>query len=276
MATSKDFTSAKIADGPTEQKLYETALSTISAVTKLPLVKVNREKFLSRQFANSPHLEHILAHGPQSVYTAEALQKKAHKIVRSNTTKTAVTSFVSGLPTNPLVMVPAGGAEVAQYFGFAIHMAQQIAYLFGEDELFTTGSENVPEEAKVRILAYLGAMFGASGAAALIAQTSKVLGQNVGKKVAAQALTKTAWYPLLKKSAALVGQKITKKTVEKTIIKAVPVVGGVVSSGLTVLTFRPMGYRLTEVFVEIMNGAFDDELELKPEFADTVEARDQT
>ena len=110
MATSKDFTSAKIADGPTEQKLYDTALSTISAVTKLPLVKVNREKFLSRQFANSPHLEHILAHGPQSVYTAEALQKKAHKIVRSNTTKTAVTSFVSGLPTNPLVMVPAGGS----------------------------------------------------------------------------------------------------------------------------------------------------------------------
>lgn len=53
-------------------------------------------------------------------------------------------------------------------------------------------------------------------------------------------------------------------------------VGGVVSGGLTVLTFRPMGYRLTEVFVGIMNGAFDDELELKPEFADTVEARDQT
>lgn len=222
MATSKDFTSAKIADGPTEQKLYDTALSTISAVTKLPLVKVNREKFLSRQFANSPHLEHILAHGPQSVYTAEALQKKAHKIVRSNTTKTAVTSFVSGLPTNPLVMVPAGGAEVAQYFGFAIHMAQQIAYLFGEDELFTTGSENVPEEAKVRILAYLGAMFGASGAAALIAQTSKVLGQNVGKKVAAQALTKTAWYPLLKKSAALVGQRITKQTVEKRLSRLCP------------------------------------------------------
>lgn len=211
MATSKDFTSAKIADGPTEQKLYDTALSTISAVTKLPLVKVNREKFLSRQFANSPHLEHILAHGPQSVYTAEALQKKAHKIVRSNTTKTAMTSFVSGLPTNPLVMVPAGGAEVAQYFGFAIHMAQQIAYLFGEDELFTTGRENVPEEAKVRILAYLGAMFGASGAAALIAQTSKVLGQNVGKKVAAQALTKAAWYPLLKKIGSAGGTEDHKE-----------------------------------------------------------------
>lgn len=275
MATSKDFTGAKTADGPAEQKLHDTALNTISAVAKLPLVRVDREKFLRQQFATSPHLEHILAHGPQSVYTAEALQKKAHKIVRSNTTKTAATSFVSGLPANPLVMIPAGGADVAQYFGFAIHMAQQIAYLFGEDELFTTGSQNVSEEAKVRILAYLGGMFGASGAAALITQTSKVMGQNVGKKVAAQALTKTAWYPLLKKSAALVGQKITKKTVEKTITKAVPVVGGVVSGGLTVLTFRPMGYRLTEVFVGVLNGTFEDDLELNPEFAATLESRDE-
>lgn len=275
MATSKGFTGTSTADGPTEHKLHETALTTISAVAKLPLVKVDREKFLRQQFATSPHLEHILAYGPQSVYTAETLRKKAHKIVRSNTTKTAATSFVSGLPANPLVMVPAGGADVAQYFGFAIHMAQQIAYLFGEDDLFTTGSESVSEEAKIRILGYLGAMFGASGAAALIAQTSKAMGKNVGKKVAAQALTKTTWYPLLKKSAALVGQKITKKTVEKTITKAVPVVGGVISGGLTVVTFRPMGYRLTEVFVGILDGTFEEE-ELTPEFVATVESRNQS
>nr|MBA3892065.1 hypothetical protein [Gemmatimonadaceae bacterium] len=93
-----------------------------------------------------------------------------------------------------------------------------------------------------------------------------------GKKVAAQALTKTAWYPLVKKVGALVGQKITKKTVEKTITKAVPVVGGVVSGGLTYVTFRPMGHRLADALVANLNGDFDDELELNAEFAASLDA----
>lgn len=36
------------------------------------------------------------------------------------------------MPVNPVDMVAAGGAEVAQCSGFAISLAQQIAYLFGE------------------------------------------------------------------------------------------------------------------------------------------------
>lgn len=68
-------------------------------------------------------------------------------------------------------MVALGGADVAQYFGFAINLAQRLAYLFGEDDLFTGGSSDMPEEAKMRIIAYLGVMFGAAGAAQLVAKT---------------------------------------------------------------------------------------------------------
>ncbi|MGP5643878.1 hypothetical protein ACTXO6_11145 [Corynebacterium variabile] len=255
-----------------QQQLQDTAMNMIGVAAKLPVVRVDREQFLRQQFGDSPHLDHILEHGPQVVYAPESLRKKADKIVKSNTTKTASVSFVSGLPGNPLVMVPAGGADVVQYFGFAIHMAQQIAYLFGEDELFGDSGE-VSEEAKIRVTAYLGGMFGAAGAAALIAQTSKVLGANLGKNVAAKALTKTVWYPVLKKVAAQLGQKITKKTVEKTITKAVPVIGGVVSAGLTFATFRPMGYRLADVFVRNLNGEFsEDALELNEDFVATLKS----
>jgi hypothetical protein len=168
-------------------------------------------------------------------------------------------------------MVAAGGADVAQYFGFSINLAQQIAYLFGEDDLFDGGGQ-LSEAAQVRVIAYLGAMFGAAGAAALVSQTSKVAGANLGKKVAAQALTKTAWYPVVKKVGALVGKQVTKKTVEKTITKAVPVVGGVLSGGLTYVTFRPMGHRLADALCRNLNGDFDDPLELKAEFAATLNA----
>jgi hypothetical protein len=202
--------------GPDSDELYATTLRTIGAVARLPIVRVDREVFLRKQFADSPHLAVILERGPQAVYSTESLRKKADSIIKVSATKTSAASFAAGLPGNPLVMVAAGGADVAQYFGFAINLAQQIAYLFGEDELFDSGGE-LSETAEIRVIAFLGAMFGAAGAAALISQTSRILGENLGKKVAAQALTKTAWYPLLKKVGALVGQKITKKTVESTI-----------------------------------------------------------
>ena len=247
-------------------KLYATTLQTIGAVSKLRVVHVDREAFLRKHFADSPHLDVILERGPQAVYSAESLRKKATSIIKVSAAKTSAASFATGLPGNPAIMVAAGGADVAQYFGFAINLAQQIAYLFGEDELLD-GAKELSETAQIRIIGYLGVMFGAAGAAALVAQTSKIAGANMGKKVAAQALTKTTWYPLVKKVGALVGQKITKKTVEKTITKAVPVLGGVVSGGLTYATFRPMGHRLADALVANLNGDFDDDLELNPEFA---------
>lgn len=256
---------------PSQDKLYATTLQTIGAVAKLPVVRVDREAFLRKHFADSPHLNVILESGPQAVYSAESLRRKASSIIKNSAAKTSAASFATGLPGNPAVMVAAGGADVAQYFGFAINLAQQIAYLFGEDELFDGGGQ-LSEAAQIRVIAYLGAMFGAAGAAALVSRTSKLAGANLGKKVAAQALTKTAWYPLVKKVGALVGQKITKKTVEKTITKAVPVVGGVVSGGLTYLTFRPMGHRLADALVANLNGDSDDELELNAEFAASLDA----
>ena len=238
-----------------QTKMYDLALSVIGAAARMPLVKVDREQFLRQQFADSPYLERVLRHGPQSVYKPRELKKKAHAIVRSNTTKASVVSFASGLPGNPFIMVPAAGADVVQYFGFAIHMAQQIAYLFGEDDLFENGGE-LTEGARVRVISYLGVMFGVARASTLIAKTSTVLGQNVGKKVAGQALTKTTWYPLVKKVGVLLGKKITKKTVEKTISKAVPVIGGVFSGGLTFAGFRSMGFLLTNEFVNLANSKF--------------------
>lgn len=258
-------------DERSQDKLYSTTLQTIGAVSTLPVVRVNREAFLRKHFAGSPHLDVILESGPQAVFTAESLRQKANGIIKGSAAKTSLTSFAAGLPGNPVVMVAAGSADVAQYFGFAINLAQQIAYLFGEDDLFDGGGQ-LSEAAQVRVIAYLGAMFGAAGAAALVSQTSKLAGANLGKKVAAQALTKTAWYPVVKKVGALVGKQVTKKTVEKTITKAVPVVGGVLSGGLTYVTFRPMGHRLADALFRNLNGDFDDQLELKAEFAATLNA----
>lgn len=261
-----------------QEDLYDRTIQTIGAVAKLPVVRVDREAFLRREFAGSPHLDVIIESGPHVVFTVEALEKKAKTIVHRSTVKTSAVSFATGLPANPALMLPAGAADVASYFSFAINMAQQIAFLFGEDEIFEGGDDQISEDAKIRIVAYLGVMFGAGGAAALVNQVSRKAGANLGKKVATQALTKTVWYPLVKKVGAAIGQKITKKTVEKTIAKAVPVLGGVVSGGLTFLTFRPMGHRLSETFARGLREELDghDDNDLNPEFLASLTSADAT
>ena len=180
---------------------YAVVIQTINAASQLPFVKVDREEFLRKQFKDSRYLDSILEHGPQKVFTP--LRKRAEKIIKDSTTKTSFTSFVAGLPSNPVTAVVAGGADIVQYMGFALNLAQQIAYLFGEDDLYEGNYKELPEEVQIRVISYLGIMFGASGASALIANVSKAAGMNLGKKVAQKALTKTAWYPLVKKSGQL-------------------------------------------------------------------------
>ena len=147
----------------TDEELYDVAINMIGSVAKLPVIRVDREAFLRQQFADSKYLDEILKHGPQHVYTAESLRKKADGVIKKSTNQTTLASFVAGIPGGPAA-VAIGGADVAQYFGFAINLAQKIAYLFGEDDLFTDESE-LNEGAKVRVLAYLGVMLGASGSA---------------------------------------------------------------------------------------------------------------
>ena len=119
----------------TDEELYDVAINMIGSVAKLPVIRVDREAFLRQQFADSKYLDEILKHGPQHVYTAESLRKKADGVIKKSTNQTTLASFVAGIPGGPAA-VAIGGADVAQYFGFAINLAQKIAYLFGEDDRF--------------------------------------------------------------------------------------------------------------------------------------------
>ncbi len=233
-----------------QEQFYGVVIQTMTAASRLPMVKVNREGILKTRFKDRPYLDKIIADGPTAVFTTKALRKEAENIINDMTTKRSLISFAAGLPGNPFTAVAAGTADIVQYFGFALNLSQQIAYLFGEDELFVGEGKEISEEVQICIIAYIGVMFGAAGSAVLLNKVSKTVGANIGKKVAMQALTKTTWYPLVKKVAAVIGVKITKKTVEKTIANAVPILGGLISGGLTYFTFQPMGGLLADTLVK--------------------------
>lgn len=66
-----------------QQQLQDTAMNMVGVAAKLPVVRVDREQFLRQQFGDSPHLDHILEHGPQVVYAPESLRKKRTRLSRA-------------------------------------------------------------------------------------------------------------------------------------------------------------------------------------------------
>lgn len=150
----------------------------IDRVARDPQVKVDRQQFLQQQFANSPCLDKILLHGPQSVYELEMLAQKAHVMVCSEAEE-----------------ISAAGVSI-QYYEFWIHvvrMVQQILYLFGEDEL-PDDAEDLVVEIKKHADSYQNAIYFSLfvEGGRLIAQFLKYVGEAVGKRSVESSLMKSS------------------------------------------------------------------------------------
>ena len=217
----------------------------VSAAIKLPGIKVNRKEFLLAQFsdAESDKRESVLERGTIAAgCSREELRQKATRILRDRTLASTGASFLAGLPGG-IAMAATIPADMLQYYAVALRTAQEIAYLYGEGDLW---NEGVVDDERVRnqLILYCGVMFGATGAAQAVRVFSSAMAKQALKRLPQQALTKTIYYPIVKSVCKFFGVHMTKGVFAKGISKAVPVVGGFVSGGITFATMRPMGMRL--------------------------------
>lgn len=124
-----------------EQSKAETtpiALETIiSNAVKIPGVKVNRSKFLAEVFANEGvNLQTIIDIGPVSAgISQERIEKVATKLIFLRTSQSSAASFVAGIPGG-FAMAATIPADVAQFFGMALRLAQELSYLYGASDLW--------------------------------------------------------------------------------------------------------------------------------------------
>ena len=254
--------------GETKERMKydEVASTVIKKASKLPLVKVNREEFLRKEFGDSPYIEKIIKDGPQTVFSVDSLEKKANQIIKGSTKKTTVNSFLAGLPSNAAVAIASAGIDITQYYGFAINLAQKISYIYGARDF----GNITTDEAEADITILLGVMLGVDSARIALGKRMAGAGVAIGKRVAAMPLTKTLWYPVLKRILKKIGIDITKKTVEKTIANSFSIAGAAISGGITWASFRPLGRRLSNVYVDILNGKYDVEMELDEAFKEAL------
>lgn len=224
-----------------------TFTSVLESAAKLPLVHINREEFLTKnlgKLCTPTQLEKSISDGTiQANIPIEILDSLANAVINAETLKVTSISAAAGIPGG-LTMVATIPADLAQFYGFIIRIAQELAYIYGFQNIFNE-SDELDEATESKIILFIGVMSGVGAANKVV---SKLFGETamkaVAKNVAAKALTKTWYYPIVKKIAAMLGQKMVKTTFSKGVSKVVPLIGGAISGGLTYVTFKPMAHNL--------------------------------
>ena len=231
----------------------------ITKSVQIPGVKVDRRQFLSEQFkSKSDNLEEIIDKGPiEAGIKRDDIIFLSKNLILTRTSQSSVASFITGIPGG-FAMAATIPADILQFFGMALRLAQELAYLYGAQDLWIDGKID-DEKVKNQLILYCGVMFGVSGAVSGVRVLSTQLSKIALKKIPQKALTKTFWYPILKKIANFIGISLTKKTFAQVVSKAVPVIGGVISGGINFASMMPMANRLNDTLDKATFNYSDEE-----------------
>lgn len=226
------------------------ALAFIGKVMRLRGVRVEREQFLTSELRRRGVAEAVIAQAvadrPATAgVPSEILDAIARQSIIFETKKSATLAFAAGLPGG-LAMFGTVPADVAQFYVHAFRIMQKLAYLYGWQSLIED-SDEVDDETLAKLGAFLGLMLGVSGASSGVTKfANDVARPALQKQIAKKALSQTTYYPLIKHVLKGVGVQINKQVFARTVTKVVPLVGGLVSGGLTFASLRVSSGRLMQ------------------------------
>ena len=233
----------------------------ITKSIQIPGVKVDRSKFLAESFSsNVDKLESVINDGPiEAGISREEINAVANKLIIKRTSESSIASFAAGIPGG-LAMAATIPADILQFFGMALRLAQELSYLYGASDLWENGQVD-DEKVRNQLILYCGVMFGVSGAVSGVRVLSTQIAKTALKKIPQKALTKTFWYPIIKKICSFVGYTLTKKTLASGVSKVIPVVGGVISGTINFASMMPMAKRLNSTLDDAVFDYSEEEFE---------------
>lgn len=237
------------------------ALEFVGKLVRLRGVRIDREHFLTAELRRRGVPADVIAQAiidrPAAAgVPAETLDDVARKSIAFETKKSTALAFTAGLPGG-FALIGAVPADVAQYYIHAFRVMQKLAYLYGWQS-FLDDCDEVADETLGKLGTFLGVMMGVAGAStAVTGFANNVARPALQKQIANKALTKTAYYTPIKQILKKVGVEINKQIFAKTVTKVVPLIGGLVSGGLTYTSLRAGSGRLMK-HLKTLPPAFPD------------------
>ena len=189
--------------------------ATIQKVLAIPANVIDREEFLQ---------EAIGEYVSEDMCRVAIEKNTVHAGIRRKLIDTIADQVITGEVTAASGLSVAAGstwatlpADIVQYFGFVVRIAQKLAYLYGYKALNLKADEEglIAEDDLAMLTRLIGVMFGAEEEA-----------QKVSSKMGRLTLAKGAAAP-------------------------VPILGGVLSAGMTYATLRPNANRLKKTLSEL-------------------------
>lgn len=218
----------------------------LKAAMSIPWVNINRKDFIKREFRKYGSIEQasraVDTTPKEAGFSDEVIVKVAKGCINYETGKASAISAAAGLPGG-FVIIGTVPADLAQYYAHILRILQKLVYIYGWDDLRGDDGK-FDDETMDLLLIFLGVMFGVDQAVIVINKFSAAVTQTALKRIPRMALTKTAYYPVIKKIAGFIGVNMNKTIFAKGVAKVVPVIGAITSGGLTLVTFRPMALRL--------------------------------
>lgn len=210
---------------------------------KTPGIKINREKFLRKEFENhlpQKTVEDAIAFNPAyAEIDPDFIDNIADEVIKYERLCVSGISSALGMPGG-FAMVATIPADIGQYYGYLLRATQKLMYLYGFPEINLDEHNQVFDTATINTLIIcLGVMSGTAGANNALKAMAKGLATGVEKALMKKALTKGTIYPIVKNVAKVFGQKMTKEVFAGFFKKAIPVIGGALGGGITYLSFKP-------------------------------------
>jgi hypothetical protein len=237
---------------------FETILRT---AMDLPGVRINREDFLkktlSKHFDDDIVNKAISSNPAQAGINIESLERLAKSSINFETSKVAGLSAAAGVPGFKAMPITVP-ADMAQFFAHILRILQKLAYLYGWQEMLKGDEDDeLDDGTSNQLYLFVGVMFGVNAANAAILKIANLAAQGVPKHLMKQALTHGAIYPIIKKTLAVIGVKMTKPIFTQAVGKAIPIVGAIVSGGVTFALFKPMSNRLKKYLATLPTASVD-------------------
>lgn len=271
---------AEVVEGPErevvtsgEQDSEQFAYEIMKRAASLKVVKIDRGEFLRTTLKKyCPEVDASAAVETSPIKAGVAprdLDEIALNVIDFETKKCAGLSFLAGIPGG-VALAGTVPADLAQYFAHVMRVEQKLAYLYGW-QTFLNPEDEVDDETLMKLIVLMGIMLEVGGVANSVTKfATDVAQKSIAKTIERQALTKTFFYTPMKKVLRVLGVNLTKQTFAKGVSKVVPVVGGVVSGGLTYASFKPGAERLRRYLRELLTSGID--LEANP---DIIVVREQ-
>lgn len=219
----------------------------LNTAAKLPGVRINRANYLRvalKRHCTEEQIEQAIAESPAAAgIPLPVIRQVANTSIGYETSKVTGISAVAGIPGG-FALIGTVPADMAQYVGHMLRIAQKLAYIYSWPDLFAADGDEIDEATEGILTLFVGVMVGVQFAQGGVTKVSTMIAAQVMKTLPQKALTKGAVYPLVKKVAQLLGVQMTKKLFASGVAKAIPLAGAVLSGGLTLATFLPMSKKL--------------------------------